>query len=86
MAADTAVVGRLAASGRRGGIIGDVVFRSLTFLFALLVLLILGGVIVALGDGALAAFRISGPSFIITEVWNPVTEKFGALAPSTERS
>ncbi len=81
MAADTAVVGRLAASGRRGGIIGDVVFRSLTFLFALLVLLILGGVIVALGDGALAAFRTFGPSFIITEVWNPVTEKFGALAP-----
>ncbi len=81
MAAETAVVDRVAASGRRGGVIGDVVFRSLTFLFALLVLLILGGVIVALIDGALPAFRTFGLSFVVTEVWNPVTEKFGALAP-----
>jgi phosphate transport system permease protein len=81
VAAETAVGERVAASGRRGGVIGDVVFRSLTFLFALLVLLILGGVIVALIDGALPAFRTFGLSFIVTEVWNPVTEKFGALAP-----
>lgn len=81
MAADTAVVGRLAASGRRGGVVGDIVFRSLAFLFALLVLLILGGVIVALIAGALPAFRTFGLLFIVTEVWNPVTEKFGALAP-----
>ena len=81
MAADTAVVEGVAASGRRGGVIGDVVFRSLTFLFALLVLLILGGVIVALIEGALPAFRTFGLSFVVTEVWNPVTEKFGALAP-----
>jgi phosphate transport system permease protein len=81
MAAETAVVGRVGVSGRRGGVIGDVVFRSLTFLFALLVLLILGGVIVALIDGALPAFRTFGLSFVVTEVWNPVTKKFGALAP-----
>ena len=81
MAAETAFVERVAASGRRGGVIGDLVFRSLTFLFALLVLLILGGVIVALIEGALPAFRTFGLSFIATEVWNPVTEKFGALAP-----
>jgi phosphate transport system permease protein len=81
VAADTAVVGRLAAWGRRGGVVGDVVFRSLAFLFALLVLLILGGVIVALIAGALPAFRTFGLLFIVTEVWNPVTEKFGALAP-----
>jgi phosphate transport system permease protein len=81
VAAETAVGERITASGRRGGVIGDVVFRSLTFLFALLVLLILGGVIVALIDGALPAFRTFGLSFVVTEVWNPVTEKFGALAP-----
>ena len=81
MAVETAVVDRVAASGRRGGVIGDVVFRSLTFLFALLVLLILGGVIIALIDGALPVFRTFGLSFFVTEVWNPVTEKFGALAP-----
>jgi phosphate transport system permease protein len=81
VAAETAVVGPVGVSGRRGGVIGDVVFRSLTFLFALLVLLILGGVIVALIDGALPALRTFGFSFVVTEVWNPVTKKFGALAP-----
>src|SRR3984893_13219730 len=81
MAAETAAVERVGASGRRGGVIGDVVFPSLTFLFALLVLLILGGVIVALIDGALPVFQTFGLSFFVTEVWNPVTEKFGALAP-----
>jgi phosphate transport system permease protein len=81
VAAETVIGERVAASGRRGGVIGDLVFRSLTFLFALLVLLILGGVIVALIEGALPAFRTFGLSFIATEVWNPVTEKFGALAP-----
>jgi phosphate transport system permease protein len=79
--ADTAVVQRIAERGGRAGAIGDVVFRALTFLFALLVLLILGGVIVALIDGALPALRTFGFSFVVTEVWNPVTHKFGALAP-----
>jgi phosphate transport system permease protein len=76
-----AVVPRVTAAGGRGGAIGDAAFRTLTFLFALLVLLILGGVIIALIDGALLAFRTFGFSFVVTEVWNPVTQKFGALAP-----
>jgi len=79
--ADITVVERIAERGARAGAIGDVVFRALTFLFALFVLLILGGVIVALIDGAWPAFRTFGLSFVVTEVWNPVTEKFGALAP-----
>jgi len=74
MAADIALVGRSAAQRGGAGSIGDVVFRALTFLFALLVLLILGGVIVALVEGALPALRTFG-------IANPVTEKFGALAP-----
>jgi phosphate transport system permease protein len=69
-----------AAAARSGGI-GDFLFHHLTFLFALLVLLILGGVIVALVGGALPALRTFGVPFLFTEVWNPVTEKFGALAP-----
>jgi phosphate transport system permease protein len=81
LAADTAIVQRVEASSRRAGVIGDAVFRSTTFLFALFVLLILGGVIVALIGGALPALRAFGFSFVVTEVWNPVTEKFGALAP-----
>jgi phosphate transport system permease protein len=80
VAADIAVVHRTAVRGRAGAI-GDLVFRNLTFFFALLVLLILGGVIVALVEGAIPALRAFGLSFLYTEVWNPVTEKFGALAP-----
>ena len=81
MAADIALVERSAAQQGRAGSLGDTVFRALTFLFALLVLLILGGVIVALVEGALPALRTFGVSFLFSDVWNPVTEKFGALAP-----
>ena len=80
MAAEIALPRANATTARRGAI-GDVLFRYLTFLFALLVLLILGGVIVALVDGALPALRTFGISFLVSDVWNPVTEKFGALAP-----
>jgi phosphate transport system permease protein len=59
---------------------GDFVFRHLTFLFALLVALILGGVLVALIQGAWPALHAFGFSFLYTSVWNPVTNKFGALA------
>ena len=81
MAADLALIGRSTARGGRTGAIGDGVFRALTFLFALAVLLILGGVMVTLIDGALPALRRFGVAFLYTDVWNPVTEKFGALAP-----
>src|SRR5581483_6666308 len=49
--------------------------------FALIVLMLLGGVIVSLLHGAWPALKHFGFGFVITEVWNPVTEKFGALAP-----
>jgi phosphate transport system permease protein len=81
LTAETAIMQRIAERGSSSGAIGDVVFRWLTFLFALLVLLILGGVIAALVDGALPALRAFGFSFLTDEIWNPVTEKFGALAP-----
>jgi phosphate transport system permease protein len=80
--AETAGIARISAARGRAGAIGDVVFRALTFLFALLVLLILGGVIVSLMIGAWPALRTFGFfSFIVSEVWNPVTQQFGALAP-----
>jgi len=81
VAADIALIGRSAAQRGRASSIGDVVFRALTFLFALLVLLILGGVIVALVEGALPALGTFGVAFLFSDVWNPVTEQFGALAP-----
>ena len=45
------------------------------------VLLLLGGVIIALIDGAVAGAAHSASSFLISQSWNPVTDKFGALAP-----
>jgi phosphate transport system permease protein len=80
VAADVALPRGAGVKGRAGAI-GDLLFRNLTFLFALLVHLILGGVIVALIEGALPALTTFGVSFLFTDVWNPVTEKFGALAP-----
>ena len=59
----------------------DIVFRVLTRLAALTVLIILGGVIISLIDGSLPALRAFGLNFLVEERWNPVTEKFGAIAP-----
>lgn len=60
---------------------GDLFFLNLTRIAALLVLLLLGGVMVALFEGAAPALREFGFGFITSQSWNPVTEKFGALAP-----
>jgi len=60
---------------------GDSIFRWLTLGAAVSVLIILGAVFVSLIDGSIPAFRQFGLGFITTESWNPVTEKFGALAP-----
>ena len=60
---------------------GDVVFRRITRAAALAVLIILGGIIVSLVWGSLPALRAFGVSFLYQEVWNPVTEQFGAIAP-----
>ena len=60
---------------------GDVVFRHITRAAALAVLIILGGIIVSLVWGSLPALRTFGVSFLYQEVWNPVTEQFGAIAP-----
>ncbi len=56
-------------------------FRTATLAAAILVLVILGGVILSLILGSLPAFRQFGFGFLTTQSWNPVTEKFGAIAP-----
>ena len=61
--------------------LGDAAFRHLTRAAAVGVLLLLSGVIIALIDGSLPALRAFGFRFLASEQWNPVTEKFGALAP-----
>lgn len=59
----------------------DLIFHGLTRGAAIVVLLLLSGVIVSLIIGSLPALNAYGFSFLTTEVWNPVTEQFGALAP-----
>ncbi len=59
----------------------DAAFHAVTRGAAVLVLLILGGVGVSLAVGAWPALSAFGGSFLVTQSWNPVTEKFGALAP-----
>ena len=61
--------------------LGDAIFRNLTRAAALTVLIILGGVIIALIQGSIPALRSFGLNFLTDQRWNPVTEKFGALAP-----
>jgi phosphate transport system permease protein len=60
---------------------GDNIFRLVTRGAALAVLVILGGVIVSLIVGSIPALKAFGLEFPFSQSWNPVTEKFGALAP-----
>jgi phosphate transport system permease protein len=59
----------------------DAALYGAAALCALAVLFILGAIIVSLVLGAAPALRAFGFSFLVAEVWNPVTEEFGALAP-----
>jgi phosphate transport system permease protein len=56
----------------------DNFFRRLTLSAAAFVLVILGGVIVSLVQGSIPALHEFGFGFLTTEVWNPVTDKYGA--------
>jgi phosphate transport system permease protein len=61
--------------------VGDAAFRHITRAAAIAVLVILGGIIVSLLHGSWPALRAFGVPFLYQEMWNPVTEKFGAAAP-----
>lgn len=63
------------------GPMGDRVLHALTFGSACLVLLVLGGVFVSLIHGSLPALQAFGFDFLVTQSWNPATDKFGAAAP-----
>ena len=56
-------------------------FKGATLCAALLVLILLGGVVLSLIHGAWPAFSHFGFGFLTREVWNPVTDEYGALAP-----
>jgi phosphate transport system permease protein len=61
--------------------LGDAIYRHLTRAAALAVLVILGGIIISLFGGSWLALRTFGLNFLLVDTWNPVTEKFGAIAP-----
>jgi phosphate transport system permease protein len=61
--------------------LADKAFQHLTHATALAVLGLLGCIIVSLVIGSLPALRAFGFDFLVTQKWNPVTERFGALAP-----
>ena len=76
----------IAAQADRGKVLHrlrlhDAVFRRLTFFAAVGVLIILGGIIVSLIHGSLPAIRAYGFGFLLSQIWDPVGDKFGALAP-----
>ena len=80
---DTMEGGALFARARALGRLrfGDATFRALTRASAIGVLVLLGAIIVSLIIGSMPAFQAFGLDFLIEESWNPVTEKFGAIAP-----
>lgn len=57
------------------------VFRTATFVSAVLVLVLLASIIISLIYGAWPALSTFKWDFLTQQRWNPVTEKFGALAP-----
>jgi phosphate transport system permease protein len=56
------------------------VFRSATLMAAILVLVILGGVALSLLKGSWPALSHFGWHFVTREIWNPVTDQYGALS------
>jgi len=67
-------------AGRKGNL-GDWVFFNLTRVFALVVLLILGGIVASLVYGAWPAIERFGIGFVWSGEWNPPMDRFGALIP-----
>ena len=67
--------------GAHPGRLGNVLFGGSARLSALVVLILLAGVMVSLVAGAVPAFGQFGISYIWTEVWNPVKDRYGASAP-----
>lgn len=60
---------------------GDTIFRTATFLAALFVLILLGGIIGSLIVGSWPALSKFGFAFLTTERWSVNREIFGAVSP-----
>jgi phosphate transport system permease protein len=77
----TADASSLGPAVLRRNAVYEALLRISTRTAAITVLILLGGVIVALIHGSIPAFEKAGLSFLWSESWNPVKERFGAAAP-----
>ena len=64
---------------KRGGA-GDTRFRAISFAAAALIVILFVGMMASIAGGAFVSIQASGWSFLTSQAWNPVTDKFGALA------
>lgn len=60
---------------------GELIFRTMSLLAALVVLASLGGAAVSMLYGGMPAFKAFGFGFIYHSAWDPVRQNFGALVP-----
>ncbi len=60
---------------------GDTVFRGLTLTFAVGILVLFTAIIIILWHESLPSIHKFGFSFLISSVWNPAKDDFGALIP-----
>ena len=56
-------------------------FKYLTKFFAFIVFSFLIAILITLVHGSLPSIEKFGFDFIFSDLWNPVTEEFGALVP-----
>ncbi len=61
--------------------LGDRLFAVIVWACGLAVLTLIGGIIAVMLSGGAHAFRVFGGHFLVSSVWNPVVEHYGALAP-----
>lgn len=62
-------------------VLGDRIFASIAWICGITVLLLIAGIIAVMLKGGWHAFSVFGPRFLISSVWNPVLEHYGAAAP-----
>lgn len=68
-------------TARRGSSAGDRIFAAVAIASGLFVLVLLGAIILMLFLGGWQAFHTFGLRFLWNDVWDPVTDEYGALVP-----
>jgi phosphate transport system permease protein len=68
------------AAVARGNLLSRL-FEGLCFCAATVILVVIAGLLVALGIGGWPAIRTFGFSFLTVSTWNPVTDVYGAAGP-----